>query len=210
MSADDSPDLAELALALINSRYSVAPKRLQAPGPGPEQLQQLVQAAASAPDHRGLRPWRFVSVADSQRGALADVFEAASRERQPPPSADDIDKARAKAFRAPVLLLCVLRLGQDPDDHEVPEQERAVSAGAGLMALLLAAHAMGYGGMLTSGRGLRTATFARAFALGADERALCFVSLGTPTDLRARPRASAHELLSAWAGPAQPVGGAPA
>ena len=35
-------ELAELALALIDSRFSVAPKHLRAPGPSPEQLQQLV------------------------------------------------------------------------------------------------------------------------------------------------------------------------
>ena len=197
---DAEPDWAELAQALISSRYSVAPKRLQAPGPTEEQLLQLVQAAASAPDHRALRPWRLVRIGDHQRLALADVFEAIAGDRTPPPGADDIQKSRAKALRAPVLLLVVLRL--KPEDDEVPEQERAVSAGAAMMNLLLAAHAMGYAGMLTSGRSIRTERFTRAFALGPDERPLCFVSLGTPDDVRPRARPSPHELLSDWAGPA--------
>jgi nitroreductase len=190
------PDWAELAQALINSRYSVAPKRLQAPGPSDEQLLQLVQAAASAPDHRALKPWRLVRIGDHQRSTLADLFEAIAGDRQPPPTPEDIEKSRAKALRAPTLLLVVLRL--TPADEEVPEPERAASAGAALMNLLLAAHAMGYAGMLTSGRSIRTERFARAFALGADERALCFVSLGTPDDVRPRPRPSPHELLSDW------------
>jgi nitroreductase len=194
------PDWADLAQALINSRYSVAPKRLQAPGPNDDELLQLVQAAATAPDHRALRPWRLVRIGDHQRLALADVFEAIAGDRTPPPNADDIQKSRAKALRAPVLLLVVLRL--TPEDEEVPAQERAVSAGAALMNLLLAAHAMGYAGMLTSGRSIRTERFARAFALAPDEQPLCFVSLGTPDAVRPRPRPSPHELLSDWAGPA--------
>ncbi|EHR72330.1 nitroreductase [Burkholderiales bacterium JOSHI_001] len=199
LARDAEPDWSDLALALINSRYSVAPKRLQAPGPSEEQLLQLVQAAASAPDHRALRPWRVVRIADHQRMALADVFEVIAGDRTPPPTPDDIQKSRAKALRAPMLLLLVLRL--QPEDDEVPEQERCISAGAAMMNLLLAAHAMGYAGMLTSGRSIRTERFARAFALGPDERALCFVSLGTPDDVRTRPRPSPNELLSDWAGP---------
>lgn len=192
----DARDLADLALALINSRFSVAPKRLLAPGPTPAQLQQLVEAAASAPDHHDLRPWRLIRIRLAQRAALADLFEACSREREPPPSAHDLARARAKAFHAPELLLAVLRLA--PEDAEVPPPERAVTLGAALMALLLAAHGMGYGAMLSSGRSVRSARFRRALRLADDEQALCFVSIGTPTDVQRRPRASAHELLSDW------------
>ena len=67
-------------------------------------------------------------------------------------------------------------------------------------SLLLAAHGLGYGAMLTSGHAVRTARFAQAFALGADEQAVCFISIGTATakaKLR-NPRASAHELMSDW------------
>jgi nitroreductase len=194
--SDDDTDLAELALALIGSRYSVSPKHLAAPGPTPEQLCRLVEAAASAPDHHELRPWRMIHVGAGQRDALADLFEACSHDRQPPPTPEDIARARAKAYRAPALLLALLR--RLPEDPDVPQVERAVTLGAALMNLLLAAHGMGFGAMLTSGRSLRTPRFARAFALAEGEQPVCFVSLGTPTELRSRPRASAHELLSDW------------
>ena len=189
-------DLPGLVLALIGSRYSVMPKRLHAPGPDAAQLQQLVEAAACAPDHRGLRPWRLVHIGDGQRGVLADLFEACTRDRDPNATADDIARSREKAQRAPLLLLAVLR--SLPPDDEVPLAERAVSLGAALMALLLAAHGLGYGGMLTSGRAVRTPRFARAFALGDGEQALCFVSIGSAQGGKARSRAGADGLLSAW------------
>ena len=183
-------------MALIQSRHSVAPKRLHAPGPDAAQLQQLVEAAATAPDHRGLQPWRLIRVQDHQRARLACLFEDCARDRGPPPAEEDIAKARAKAHRAPVLLLAVLKTG--PPEPEVPLVERAVTLGAAMMALLLAAHGMGYGAMLTSGRAVRTPRFAQAFGLAADEQAVCFVSLGTPDAPRRRPRHPASAWLADW------------
>lgn len=189
-------DTGDLVRLLIGSRFSVPPKRLRAPGPSPDELRRLIEAAATAPDHRGLRPWRLVQVPDDARERLAGVFEAALRERDMQAAADDVAKARAKAFRAPVLLLAVVRMA--PEHPDVSPHERHLTLGAALMALLLAAHGMGYGGMLTSGRSMASQALARAFGLGADEQAVCFVSLGTPVRMQHNPRPTADELLSVW------------
>jgi nitroreductase len=204
MPSDPTTDLAELTLALIRSRHSVAPKRLSAPGPSAAQLQAVIEAAACAPDHHGLRPWRLVQIGDAQRDALADVFEACTRDRlaagvpPPEPTPADITRAREKAYRAPTLLLAVLCLGAD--DPEVPATERTLTLGAALMNLLLAAHGQGFAAMLTSGHAVRSARFARAFALAPQEQAVCFISIGTAlAKAKVRnPRASAHEVVSAW------------
>ena len=81
-----------------------------------------------------------------------------------------------------------------------------MTLGAALMNLLLAAHGLGYGAMLTSGRAVRAARFAAAFALAADEQAVCFVSIGTPAAVKPHGRAGAAAYLSDWAGPS--AGGA--
>lgn len=197
---DTDADLAGLVLALIGSRHSVAPKRLLSPGPDEAQLRQMVEAAACAPDHRGLRPWRLIRIADHQRDALADLFEACLRDRaadhEPPLDESDVAKSREKAHRAPVLLLAVLKAA--PDDPEVPITERAVTLGAALMNLLLAAHGLGYGAMLTSGRAVRSARFARALALADDEQAVCFVSIGTARTTQRHARGGAADYLSDW------------
>jgi nitroreductase len=196
---DDGADLAGLVLALIGSRQSVMPKRLLAPGPDAGQLRQMVDAAACAPDHRGLRPWRLLRIADHQRAALADLFEACTLDRDPAASADDIARSREKAGRAPVLLLAVLR-GEPPDD-EVPLVERAITLGAALMNLLLAAHGLGFGAMLTSGRAVRTARFAQAFSLAPGEQAVCFVSIGSARAAPRRARGQAADFLADWSPP---------
>ena len=193
---DDGADLAGLVLALIGSRQSVMPKRLEAPGPDDAQLRQMVDAAACAPDHRGLRPWRLVRIADRQRAALADLFEACTLDRDPAATPDDIARSREKAHRAPVLLLAVLR--GEPVDDEVPLVERAITLGAALMNLLLAAHGLGYGAMLTSGRAVRSPRFATAFALAAGEQAVCFVSIGSARTSPRRGRGMAADFLADW------------
>lgn len=199
MSAPPVPpptELAELTLALITSRFSVSPKRLVAPGPSAAQLQSLVEAAGCAPDHELLRPWRLVRIAPAQRAALGELFSRSLLERDPaaPPSAQA--QARDKAIRAPELLLAVAQL--EPPHADVSTPERYVALGAALMNLLLAAHGLGFSAMLTSGRALRSARFAQAFSLAAGEQAVCFVAIGTATDVRRRQRPSAFELISDW------------
>lgn len=189
-------ELAALALDLITSRHSVSPKRLQAPGPDAAQLQAMVEAAGCAPDHELLRPWRLIRIAPEQREALAEVFERSLMERLPGADERARGQAREKAFRAPELLLAVARL--QPIHADVPDAERHVALGAALQNLLLAAHGLGYAAMLTSGQALRTRHFAQAFALAEGENALCFVSIGTPTEVKRRSRPSASELMSDW------------
>lgn len=190
-------DIATFTLELITSRHSVSPKRLSAPGPGPDQLRAIVEAAGCAPDHELLRPWRLVRIAPDQREHLAEVFENSLLERLPEADAAARAQAREKAHRAPELLLAVVRLL--PLHADVPEAERHVALGAALQNLLLAAHGMGFAAMLTSGHALRTRHFARAFALAEGEQPLCFVSIGTPTQVKARRRPAAGELMSDWA-----------
>ena len=61
-------DVAGLAAALIQSRQTILPKRLGGPGPSAAELAQILQAAAHAPDHGQLLPWRFILVPQAVAG----------------------------------------------------------------------------------------------------------------------------------------------
>eukprot|EP01034_Spumella_vulgaris_P036661 gene36661-45223_t len=63
-------DTAAMAAALIQSRQTILPKRLGAPGPNVVELAAILEAAAHAPDHGQLQPWRFVLVPDTARTLL--------------------------------------------------------------------------------------------------------------------------------------------
>ena len=90
---------AELAAALLQARQTILPKRLGAPGPDAAQLQAILAAAAHAPDHGCLLPWRFVLVPDAARAALGQAFADALRERDAQATPEQQEQAREKAVR---------------------------------------------------------------------------------------------------------------
>lgn len=196
MSAMPSPvkeidDLAEVTAALMQSRQTILPKRLIEPGPDATQLAQIFSAAATAPDHDQLRPWRFVVVPPSERHRLADAFATALQERDASATEDELGRAREKAYRAPLLMLVVVDAGRG--DADIDLNERVVSAGCALQNMLLMATAQGLGSALTSGKALKSRGLRALFELSPDELALCFVSLGTvqsrkPARARPEPR----------------------
>lgn len=179
------PEVVELAHALIHTRQTILPRRLDEPGPDAAQLQAILGAAASAPDHHELLPWRFVIVPAPARVRLAEAFAAALVQRDASATPSQIEQAREKAYRAPLLMLAVVRLRDQ--DAEIEPHERIVSAGCALQNMLLMAHALGFGAALTSGKALGSSALRRLFELGEDEQALCFVSVGTVVRAK-RPR----------------------
>lgn len=178
----------DFAATLIHTRRTVLPKQLAAPGPDAQQLQRILEAAAAAPDHRQLLPWRFVLVPPAARPRLGDAFAAALRERDPLAEAEQLEQARDKALRSPVLMLAVVRT--EGGDEEIRPFERVLSAGCAIQNMLLMATAMGFGSALTSGKALEAQALRRLFGLAQAEHALCFVSIGTVASTgsrRARP-----------------------
>lgn len=178
--------LPQIAWSLITSRSTTLPKRLVAPGPSDEQLARLFDLAAAAPDHGQLVPWRFVVVPMQARHRLADVFARALLDRDPAASLEEIEAAKEKAHRAPLLAIAVARLG--PDACDVPALERMVSLGAAVQNILLGAHAMGFGAGLTSGKAMASGRMVELLGLGPGEVAVCCINLGTVSRVKARTR----------------------
>ena len=95
---DDYPD--RLPLHALTSRRSV--KFLRAPAPKQDELEQILQAAMSAPDHGALRPWRFVLIRGEAIGKLADVAIGAVKRSGDPRMTPGKVRARMDGRRAAV------------------------------------------------------------------------------------------------------------
>lgn len=176
-SPDGLSQEASFAEALITSRQNISPKRLVEPGPSTEQIEWLFRAAAAAPDHGLLRPWRFVVVPAHKRADLAEVFALALIDRDPCATLEQIESAREKAHRSPMLMLVVARLG--PCEPDIPVLERMVSVGCAVQNILLSAHSMGFGSSLTSGQAMSSTRMQALFQLQLGEEAVCCVNIGT-------------------------------
>lgn len=164
------------AVAPLRARRSVSPKRLALPGPDAQDLDLMVGAALSAPDHAGLRPWRFIVFTQEQRAPLADLFEQEKLRRDPLAPRADLLRAREHATRAPTLLAFVVspRAG-----GLVPVREQWLAAGAALGNLLNAAHQLGFGAIVLSGDRCFDAQLQAALGLAPSECLAGFVSLGS-------------------------------
>jgi nitroreductase len=155
----------------------VSPKRLVEPGPDEAQLARIFTAAAAAPDHGEITPWRFVIVPTEQRARLAEAFALALTDRDAQATPVQVQSAREKAYRAPLLVLAVARLGAaDPD---IAPFERLVSLGCAVQNMLLSAHSMGLGCGLTSGQAMTSPRLRTLFALADGEDAVCCINIGT-------------------------------
>ncbi|MFM1758737.1 MAG: hypothetical protein RLY75_7 [Pseudomonadota bacterium] len=165
------------ASALIHSRQHVSPKRLVAPGPNLAQKLEILSTAGAAPDHGKITPWHFYEVSPTSRSLLGQLFADALIERDPAASVIQIDEAKQKAFRGPLLLLATVKLNNTLDN--IPEQEKLISAGCAIQNVLLMANALGFGSGLSSGKALYSQKMRELFLLQDKEEPLCFITIGT-------------------------------
>lgn len=182
-------------LSLLQTRRSGKPRDLGAPGPSPDQLDQIVAIAARTPDHGKLSPWRFVIVPTEARPVLAQKLVEILRAENPDATARDEEAAAQFATQAPAL---VVVLSAPVQPHKISVWEQELSAGAACMNLLHAAHAMGFaGGWLTGWPAYSDAV--RDLFGQAGQRIAGFVFLGTPSrPLEERPRAALSQILHRW------------
>jgi nitroreductase len=170
---------------LLNERVS-CPK-VSAPGPDAAQLERLLRAAVSAPDHGLLRPWRFLVLQGDDLLRFGDLLVTASRQSQP-----DLDEAaaariREKAFRAPMVIVAVAEV---TEGHKVPVVEQVMATACAVEHLMLAAHALGLGAMWRTGPLAQSEQVKAALGFAAKDEIVAFVYLGTPC-AEARPRPDA-------------------
>jgi nitroreductase len=182
------------ALEAILTRVTVPPARMAAPGPGEAALRRMLAAAAAAPDHGKLRPWRFLVVRGGGRERLGDLFAAGVQAARPDTSPAEIEKQRAAPLRAPVILIAISRA--DPNHPKIPLWEQEASAACAVQNLLLAAHAMGFAGKWASGGPAAAQAVCTGLGLAPNERIIGIIYLGSPMDRQSLPPRPAPEAIA--------------
>ncbi|WP_333842729.1 nitroreductase family protein [Limnohabitans sp.] len=190
-----SNDAAKALLAQMCARSHVAPKRLVAPGPTAEELDLIFTAAAQAPDHGNIQPWRFILVPQEKRAALGQAFLQALQERDANASKAERNFAFEKAFRAPCLILAVVDHG--PTEPQVPVHERQIALGCAIQNMLLMAQTLSIGSGITSGQAMNSHFVREVFRLTPNEEAMCFLTFGQVTTYKSkRKRSDVSEIVS--------------
>ncbi len=164
------------AVQALLSRRSVAALLLREPGPSAAEVEVAIDAALSGPDHGGLKPLRFVLIRGDARARLSELFVRRMLERDPATPPGKLDKARRMPLTAPLVIAVGARVLAQ---HKVPEIEQLLAAGAGVMNLLNAFHAQGYGAIWLTGGNAYDQQMVQALQFDAAERCLGFIYVGS-------------------------------
>jgi len=149
--------------------------RLAAPGPSPSELERLLQAAARAPDHGRLRPWRFIVLEGANREAFAAAAAAAKRALSAI-TEQQMAADRDKVLRSPTLVIAACAVDRN---SKIPEIEQIIAVAAAVENLFLAAHALGYGVMWKTGAAAYDAKVKALLGLQTHDHIVAIVHLGT-------------------------------
>ena len=140
---------ATILSALLNRR-SIS--RLKEPGPTLEQLDTIIRAGASAPDHGRLKPWRFVIFQGEARFRFGELLAESLKlriERQGlTASESQLEKEKFKLLRAPVIVAVCAAIEHE---HSIPAIEQFAATAAACENMLIAATALGIGSMWRTG-----------------------------------------------------------
>jgi nitroreductase len=146
-------------------------------------IEQILESALHAPNHKHLEPWRFFVFAGGSRAKLAAALEENYRRDHPDAGEDELQtkgrKSAGRVLAAPVTIVVTSEAHED----EVLHLENYAATAAAVEHILLAAHALGLGAYWRTGEAAYTAPRnAVKELIGVDEsaRIVAFVILGYP------------------------------
>lgn len=191
--------MTDIPLNALLSRRST--KRLSAPAPDQQQLEQILQAAMCAPDHGALRPWRYAVIRGDAVARLADAalgaVKASGDNRMSPEKEKSV---RQWLDEVPLIIAVAQRINHD--NGKIPEQEQLLAVGASVMNILNATYMLGFGAFWSTGLGTYVEAVQDALGFDAlDYKFLGFLAIGTVSvDLPPAKRPHFSDFVTEWTG----------
>ena len=186
IAAHDISASSDELIGWINSRRSMG--NLDNPAPTRAQIASAIECAATAPDHKKLRPWRFIVTQGAARHELGDALVAAAKAKALKEgealSEKTIKKTHTMPLRAPMIVTVVTQM---QEHKKVPPFEQMLSAGAAIQNLILALKAQGFSTVWRTGLLCNEPAVKAYFDVGPDDYVTAFVYTGTsPKDKSTR------------------------
>jgi nitroreductase len=184
------------AITAINKRTSV--RRFQSrPVPRPV-VEQLLECAVRAPNHKLTEPWRFAVLTGSAGARYAEIRARHRLKRYTDPTSAEAlagaEKVRRETVETPVHIVAMAAVS--PDDITREEDYAAV-----LMAvanLMIAAESLGLGTYLKTGGVMQDVDLLQLAAVPENYRIVGLISLGYPAEEEVPRRRKAAAGLTQW------------
>lgn len=180
-------------LNAINTRVTAA--KLAEPAPTREHIECMLAAAGRAPDHGRIAPWQFIVIEGAGRDRFAAILVDFKRRQSPECEQRVLDAERAKAMRAPTIIVAAARVLPHP---KVPDIEQVLAVGAAVQNLLLAAQSLGYGTMWKTGAPAYDAQVRRELGLNDQDQIVGFIYVGTSTAVIAPRAPELKDRVTYW------------
>jgi nitroreductase len=171
----------------IKSRRSIGRVRTT---PVPKELvEEILESAVHAPNHKITEPWRFHVFMGKGRGEFARAraelarILAESENEEEEYIAGRASRERKKAFRAPVVIAVISEGGRDG----VETLENYAACAAAVQNMQLTAHALGLATIWRTGPVAYHPYMRDFFGLEENDRIVAYLYLGYP-DMTERPR----------------------
>ena len=160
-----------------------------------DEIEQLLDAACQAPNHRMTEPWRYYVLGPESRRAYGEALGRRKAKRVDDAEAAEavIEKVAETHEALPAMLAVAITLDENP---EIREEDYA-AAYMGIQNLSLVAKAMGLGTHIKTGAIMDDPAARAAVGLPEGERIVATINVGEPESLpEAKARRPATELTT--------------
>ena len=184
------------AIAAITARTSV---RRFLPRPvSRETLQQLLDCAVRAPNHKLTEPWRFAVLTGAARDQLAEIRARHRLKRFSDPSSLEAqgaaEKVRREAGETPTYLVVMVAVSSD----DITREDDYAATMMAIANLMTAAQAVGLGTYLRTGGVMRDPALLKLAQVPEGFRVVGILSLGYPAEVEEPRRRRPAAELTRW------------
>ncbi len=170
------------ALDLLLNR--VSQPKLTAPAPEGDALENIKQAALRAPDHLGLKPWRFIVCTGRGLNKLGDLLQESAI------AEDKDEQSIARAIQLPLRApMVIIAYTQYVEHDKVPMVEQVCSTACAVHSMQMAAQAQGFAGIWRTGSYAQSNYMKKSLGLSEDDEIVGFLYLGT-SNLKPMPKST--------------------
>ncbi|RUA35323.1 MAG: nitroreductase [Bacteroidetes bacterium] len=167
---------------LIQTRRSIYPAQYSGERVDDEIIQQMLENANWAPNHKHTEPWRFIVFTDKGLDQLgkfqADIYKQVSTAK------GNFDESKMENLRnKPLSASHVIAIGMKRDEKQsIPEVEEVSAVAAAVQNMQLTASAYGVGCYWGSGGITYMEEAKKALALEKEDKLLGFLYVGMPKE----------------------------
>lgn len=184
------------AIEAIQRRTSV--RRFRSDPVSRATLEQLLECAVRAPNHKLSEPWRFAVLTGAARAAYAEIRAQHRLKRYTDPGSPEAlaaaDKVRREALGTPAFIVVMTVVSPD----EITREEDYAAVMMATQNLIIAAESVGLGTYLRTGGIMRDPGLVELAGVAEGQRVVGILSLGYPSEAEAPRRRRPAAELTRW------------